>query len=105
MGLAAWTISALNCPFRVESSSRIEAEYVAAGNWYISQLVASTWWLIRFDLWDFVGGYAYAQYGNFSIGTATNFYALTGNLGAYTGNACKQGGSLYKGGQKSDASM
>lgn len=57
------------------------------GNWYISQLTASTWWLIRFDLWDWAGVYGWSQYANFSIGVATNNYVLTTALGAFTGNA------------------
>ena len=46
--------------------------------------------MIRFDLWDFTGGYAWAQYQNFSIGVASNNYQLNANLGVYTGNACEE---------------
>ncbi|XP_076862816.1 angiopoietin-related protein 5-like isoform X2 [Brachyhypopomus gauderio] len=41
--------------------------------------------VLQVDLWDFEGGYAFAQYQNFSIGNERTAYKL--HVGAYSGNA------------------
>ena len=57
------------------------------GNQYLAQLSTYTWWLLRVDLWDWSGNYAWAQYSNFSVSGVTTDYTL--GLGSYTGTAGK----------------
>ncbi|XP_045584996.2 LOW QUALITY PROTEIN: uncharacterized protein [Procambarus clarkii] len=55
------------------------------GNDNIYRLVKDQEMMIRFDLWDFEGRYAYAEYLSFSIGAEADNYRL--NVFGYRGNA------------------
>ncbi|XP_068220341.1 uncharacterized protein [Palaemon carinicauda] len=55
------------------------------GNDNIYRLVHDQDMTIRFDLWDFKGNYAYAEYLSFSIGNEDDNYKL--NVFGYKGNA------------------
>lgn len=55
------------------------------GNDNIYRMVRSQDTVIRFDLWDFEGNYAYAEYLSFSIGPESDNYRLS--VFDYRGNA------------------
>ena len=57
-----------------------------AGNTYLAQLSAATQWILRVDLTDFSGEYAYAVYTNFNVGGLATNYTLA-SLGIYSGTA------------------
>ncbi|XP_071548106.1 uncharacterized protein [Panulirus ornatus] len=55
------------------------------GNENMYRLIQEQEVMIRFDLWDFEGNYAYAEYLSFSIGGEDEFYRL--KVFGYRGNA------------------